>query len=114
MSKRVAVLTDRALIAAERRDEAKVEDARKRAEAHLREKPSETEVASVNASLTRCVAQLQVKRRQKRSGPFWKPCASLERGTSKSPARPIEPKWIQMHGSSCKKGTRSFLKGNYE
>ena len=70
MSKRVAVLTDRALIAAERRDEAKVEDARKRAEAHLREKRSETEVAHVNASLTRCVAQLQAKRRQQRSGPL--------------------------------------------
>jgi F-type H+-transporting ATPase subunit epsilon len=61
----VAVLTDMA-VAADKIDEAKVEEARQRAEARLRDKLSDEEVASVNASLTRSLAQLQVKRRQKR------------------------------------------------
>src|SRR5262245_52136400 len=61
----VALLTDMA-IAVEKIDEAKVEEARQRAEAHLREKLSDEEVASVNASLARSLAQLQVKRRQQR------------------------------------------------
>lgn len=61
----VSVLTDMA-IAAEKIDEAKVEQARERAEARLREKLSDEEVASVNASLARSLAQLQVKRRQQR------------------------------------------------
>ena len=60
---RVAVLTDLA-IAADRIDEAKAEEARRRAEARLREKLSDEEVASVNASLARSLAQLHVKRRQ--------------------------------------------------
>jgi len=59
----VSVLTDMA-IAAEKIDEAKVEEARQRAEARLSEKLSDEEVASVNASLTRSLAQLHVKRRQ--------------------------------------------------
>src|SRR5215471_5356836 len=59
---RVAVLTDLA-VAADRIDEAKAEEARKRAEARLREKLSDEEVASVNASLARSLAQLRVKRR---------------------------------------------------
>jgi F-type H+-transporting ATPase subunit epsilon len=59
----VAILTDLA-IAADKIDEAKVEEARQRAEARLREKLSDEEVASVNASLTRSLAQLHVKRRQ--------------------------------------------------
>jgi F-type H+-transporting ATPase subunit epsilon len=59
----VAILTDLA-IAAENIDEAKVEEARQRAEARLREKLSAEEVASVNASLARSLAQLRVKRRQ--------------------------------------------------
>jgi F-type H+-transporting ATPase subunit epsilon len=59
----VAILTDLA-IAAEKIDEAKVEEARQRAEARLHEKLSDEEVASVNASLTRSLAQLHVKRRQ--------------------------------------------------
>ena len=59
----VAILTDLA-IAAEKIDEAKVEEARQRAEARLQEKLSDEEVASVNASLTRSLAQLHVKRRQ--------------------------------------------------
>ena len=46
-------------------DEAKVEEARARAAARLREKMSDEEVASVNASLVRSLAQLQVKRRKK-------------------------------------------------
>jgi F-type H+-transporting ATPase subunit epsilon len=64
-AKRVAVLTDLA-IAADRIDEAKAEEARQRAEARLREKLSDEEVASVNASLARSLAQLRVKRRQRR------------------------------------------------
>jgi F-type H+-transporting ATPase subunit epsilon len=62
-SDHVSVLTDMA-IAAEKIDEAKVEEARQRAEARLSEKLSDEEVASVNASLTRSLAQLHVKRRQ--------------------------------------------------
>jgi F-type H+-transporting ATPase subunit epsilon len=60
---RVAILTDLA-IPADRIDEAKAEEARQRAEARLREKLSDEEVASVNASLARSVAQLRVKRRR--------------------------------------------------
>ncbi len=61
---RVSVLTDMA-IAAERIDEAVVEEARRRAEARLHEKLSSEEVASVNASLARSLAQLRAKRRQR-------------------------------------------------
>lgn len=59
---RVSVLTDLA-VAADRIDEAQAEEARLRAEARLREKLSDEEVASVNASLARSLAQLHVKRR---------------------------------------------------
>ena len=59
----VAILTDLA-IAAENIDEARAEEARQRAAARLREKLSSEEVASVNAALTRSLAQLRVKRRQ--------------------------------------------------
>jgi F-type H+-transporting ATPase subunit epsilon len=62
---RVAVLTDLA-VPADRIDEAKAEEARQRAEARLREKLSDEEVAAVNASLARSLAQLRVKRRQRR------------------------------------------------
>jgi len=62
---RVSVLTDLA-VAADRIDEAKAEEARRRAEARLREKLSDEELASVNASLARSLAQLKVKRRQRR------------------------------------------------
>ena len=62
---RVSVLTDLA-IASDRIDEAKAEEARRRAEARLREKLSDEEVASVNASLARSLAQLSVKRRQRK------------------------------------------------
>ena len=61
--RRVAVLTDLA-VAADRIDEAKAEEARRRAEARLQEKLSDEEMASVNASLARSLAQLRVKRRQ--------------------------------------------------
>ncbi len=61
----VAILTDMA-IAAERIDEAKVEEARKRAEARLNEKLSDEEVASTNAALARSLAQLHVKRRPRK------------------------------------------------
>ena len=60
----VAVVTDMA-IPADRIDEVKVEEARARAEARLREKISDEEVATVNSSLVRSLAQLQVKRRRK-------------------------------------------------
>ena len=62
---RVGILTDLA-VAADRIDEAKAEEARRRAEARLHEKLSDEEVASVNASLARSLAQLQVKRRQRK------------------------------------------------
>jgi F-type H+-transporting ATPase subunit epsilon len=60
---RVAILTDLA-IPADRIDEAKAEEARQRAEARLREKLSGEEIAAVNASLARSLAQLRVKRRR--------------------------------------------------
>ncbi len=60
---RVSVLTDLA-VEADRIDEAKAEEARRRAEARLREKLSDEEVASVNASLARSLAQLRVRRRR--------------------------------------------------
>jgi F-type H+-transporting ATPase subunit epsilon len=58
----VAIVTDMA-VAVENIDEAKAEEARQRAAARLREKISSEEVASVNASLARSLAQLRVKRR---------------------------------------------------
>jgi F-type H+-transporting ATPase subunit epsilon len=61
---RVAIVTDMA-IRAENIDEAKIEEARERAAARLREKISDEEVATVNASLARALAQLQVKRRRR-------------------------------------------------
>jgi len=60
---RVAILTDMA-IAADSIDEAKAEEARQRAAARLKEKLSSEELASVNASLARSLAQLRVKRRR--------------------------------------------------
>ena len=58
----VAILTDLA-VQADKIDEAKAEEARRRAEARLKEKLSDEEVASINASLARSLAQLRVKRR---------------------------------------------------
>ena len=61
---RVAIVTDMA-IPAEKIDEAKVEEARARAAARLQEKISDEEVATVNASLARSLAQLQVRKRRR-------------------------------------------------
>jgi F-type H+-transporting ATPase subunit epsilon len=61
---RVSILTDMA-VAADRIDEAKAEEARLRAEARLREKLSDEEIASTNAALARSLAQLKVKRRRR-------------------------------------------------
>jgi F-type H+-transporting ATPase subunit epsilon len=58
----VSIATDMAVAAASI-DEAKAEEARQRAAARLREKLSSEEVASVNASLARSLAQLRVKKR---------------------------------------------------
>jgi F-type H+-transporting ATPase subunit epsilon len=59
---RVAIMTDMA-IKAEDIDENKAEEARKRAEARLKEKLGEEEMAAVNAALVNSLAQLKVKRR---------------------------------------------------
>lgn len=60
--KSVAIVTNMA-VTAQDIDEAAAEEARQRAAARLREKLSSEEVASVNASLVRSLAQLRVKRR---------------------------------------------------
>jgi F-type H+-transporting ATPase subunit epsilon len=60
----VAVVTDMA-VPSEKIDEAKAEEARARAAARLAEKISDEEIASVNASLARSLAQLQVRRRRR-------------------------------------------------
>jgi F-type H+-transporting ATPase subunit epsilon len=61
---RVSILTDMA-VAADKIDEARAEEARRRAEARLREKLSDEEVATINAALARSLAQLRVKRRHR-------------------------------------------------
>jgi F-type H+-transporting ATPase subunit epsilon len=60
----VSVLTDMA-VAVEDIDEARAEEARQRAAARLADKISDEEVASVNASLAKSLAQLHVKRRRR-------------------------------------------------
>jgi len=60
---RVAILTDMA-IRAENIDEAKAEEARRRAEARLAERINDEEAAMVSAALAHSLAQLQVKRRR--------------------------------------------------
>ena len=62
---RVAVMTDMAM-KSDDIDEAKAEEARKRAEARLSEKLSDEETASVTAALAHSLAQLHVKRRTHR------------------------------------------------
>ena len=62
---RVAIMTDMA-IKAENIDEAKAEEARRRAEARLSEKLDDEEAAHVAAALAHSLAQLKVKRRQHR------------------------------------------------
>jgi F-type H+-transporting ATPase subunit epsilon len=59
---RVAVLADMA-IKAESIDEAKAEEARRRAEARLAEHLDDEEAAVVSAALARSLAQIKVKRR---------------------------------------------------
>src|SRR5215470_2502988 len=60
---RVAIMTDMA-IRAENIDEAKAEEARRRAEARLAEHIDDEETAMVSAALSHALAQLKVKRRQ--------------------------------------------------
>jgi F-type H+-transporting ATPase subunit epsilon len=59
----VSIVTDMA-VAAKDIDAAKAEEARQRALARLRDKVSDEEVATVNASLARSLAQLRVKKRR--------------------------------------------------
>jgi F-type H+-transporting ATPase subunit epsilon len=61
---RVSIVTDMAIKAADI-DEAAAEEARQRAAARLRDKVSDEEVATVNASLARSLAQLNVKRHRR-------------------------------------------------
>ena len=63
---RVSILSDMA-IQADQIDEAQAEEARRRAEARLREKLSDEESALVSAALAHSLVQLRVKRR--RQGP---------------------------------------------
>lgn len=60
---RVAVLTDMA-VGGDTLDEAKAEEARRRAEARMAERMSEAEVAVVSASIAHSLAQVKLKRRQ--------------------------------------------------
>lgn len=60
---KVSIMTDMA-IKADDIDEARAEEARKRAEARLSEKLDDEEAAMVNAALMHSLAQLKVKRRQ--------------------------------------------------
>jgi F-type H+-transporting ATPase subunit epsilon len=62
---RVAVLTDMA-VEADNIDENLAEEARKRAEARLQDKLSDEEQVMVQAALAHSLAQLHVKRRQRR------------------------------------------------
>jgi F-type H+-transporting ATPase subunit epsilon len=61
----VAIMTDMA-IKSDDIDEAKAEEARKRAEARLSEKLNDEESAAVQAALAHSLAQLNVKRRGRR------------------------------------------------
>jgi len=60
----VSILADMA-IRAENIDEAKAEEARRRAEARLAENLNDEESAAVQAALSHSMAQLKVKRRQR-------------------------------------------------
>ena len=62
---RVAILADMA-IRAENIDEAQAEEARRRAEARLAEQITDEESAKIQAALTHSIAQLKVKRRQRK------------------------------------------------
>ena len=63
---RVEILTDMA-IRAEELDAAKVEEARKRAEARREEKIADESVATLNASVVRSLAHLRVHKRSRQS-----------------------------------------------
>jgi F-type H+-transporting ATPase subunit epsilon len=63
-NERLSIVTNMA-VAVDKIDEAAAEEARQRAAARLREKLSSEEVAAVNASLARSLAQLHVKRRHR-------------------------------------------------
>jgi len=60
---RVAILTDMAL-RVEQIDDAKAEEARRRAEARLAEHLDDSEVAAAQAALANSLAQINVKRRR--------------------------------------------------
>jgi F-type H+-transporting ATPase subunit epsilon len=62
-AERVAIMTDMA-IRAENIDEARAEEARRRAEARLAEHLDDEETAIVSAALAHSLAQLKVKRRK--------------------------------------------------
>ena len=62
---RVSILTDMA-ISAENIDEARAEEARRRAEVHLAEKVSDEEAALVHAALTHATTQLRIKRKRRK------------------------------------------------
>jgi F-type H+-transporting ATPase subunit epsilon len=62
---RVAILTDMA-VKADEIDEAKAEEAMKKAEARLAEKHSDEEAAAIHASIAHAAAQLKVKRLRKK------------------------------------------------
>jgi F-type H+-transporting ATPase subunit epsilon len=62
---RVSILTDMA-ISAENIDEAKAEEARRRAEIRLAEKVGDEEAARVQAALTHATTQLKVKRHRRK------------------------------------------------
>jgi len=62
---RVSILTDMA-ISAENIDEAKAEEARRRAEVRLAEKVSDEEAALVHAALTHAATQVKVKRKRRK------------------------------------------------
>ena len=61
---RVVIVTDMAM-ATKDIDEAAVEEARRRAAARLQDKLADEDVAAVNASLARSMAQLRVKKRHR-------------------------------------------------
>lgn len=61
-NERVSILTDMA-IEAKDIDEAKVEEARRKAEARLREKISDEEAAAMQATITRALTQLELKKK---------------------------------------------------
>jgi|YelNatPaOPRAMG01_1025707.scaffolds.fasta_scaffold06523_11 F-type H+-transporting ATPase subunit epsilon len=63
---RVAIMTDMA-ISANDIDEAKAEEARRKAEALLQQKLSDEEIAAANATLSKSLAQLKIKRRARKS-----------------------------------------------